>query len=292
MRAPGRGSFWKSMSLVSKKNLTEKRKALPIRPGVYLFKNSQDKIIYIGKALSLKNRVASYFNSSVKDQKTARLVSQIKDLDFIQLNSEFEALVLEAKLVREHLPKFNIQLRDDKHPLYIGLTREEYPRIFALRRPELTKGLKIWFGPFLSGADVRKVLKFTRRIFPYRSCVKLPAKPCLYYHLKLCPGMCAFSVPDYKIATRRLQLLFGGRTGELVKQLTREMKALAVKQKFEEAAVVKYQLQALSSLSQGWHSIPVEKISKAKALEEIRQLLIKHQGVDLGLVNNISSFTI
>ncbi len=280
------------MSSKKKETLEAKRLALPRRPGVYLFKNQAGKIIYIGKALSLRHRVASYFNRSPKDPKTSLLVSKIADLDWLELNSEFEALVLEAKLVREHLPKYNIQLRDDKHPLYIGITREKYPRVFALRRPELAEGLIEWFGPFLSGRDVRHLLRLVRRIFPYRTCESLPAKPCLDYHLKLCPGPCLESLEEYGKAIRRLKLLFSGRTSALVRQLAGEMKSLADRERFEEAQAVKFQLQALESLTSRWSQVPVEKLSVAKALEEVRELLIRWQNVDVKILYRIEGYDI
>ncbi|MCJ7827968.1 UvrB/UvrC motif-containing protein, partial [Patescibacteria group bacterium] len=191
-----------------------------------------------------------------------------------------------------HLPKFNVQLRDDKHPLYIGVTKEKFPRIFGLRRPELAEGLKAWYGPFLSGADVRRVLRLVRRIFPYRSCVKLPEKACLYSHLKLCPGPCFQPVAEYQKTVRRLRLIFSGKTGLLVGQLTREMKKLADEQKFEKAQKVKSQLLALQGLSQGWRQIPVEKMDLARGVEKVRQLLIRWQGVDLSLINKIEGYDI
>lgn len=273
-------------------SLEEKRRRLPRKPGVYLFKNRRQQIIYIGKALSLRHRVANYFQDRPLDPKTARLVSQIADLDYLVVNSEFEALLLEAKLVGEYQPKYNIQLKDSKSPLYLGVSRQPPARIFPLRRPELDGSLKIWFGPFLSSQDLRQLLRRVRHVFPFRSCRVLPKKPCLYYHLKLCPGVCVFSDPEYARTVARLQRLFGGQMNRLKSQLKKEMTVFSRGLAFEKAAQVKKQLAALEDLTGSWRNVPVDSLSAARTLVALRHLIAKESQVDPGLIVKIEGYDI
>ena len=147
------------------KNLKTKIKNLPESPGVYLFKDKKKQIIYIGKAVNLKKRVKSYFSNKKLEPKTLKLVSAISDLKIIKTDYEFEALLLEAKLVKQHQPKYNIDLKDNKRYLYIAIYRSPFPHINIVRRIELEENLYDWFGPYPSAYAAREVLRFIRRVF-------------------------------------------------------------------------------------------------------------------------------
>lgn len=174
-------------------NFKTKLKQLPKKPGVYIFRNSKGRIIYIGKALSLKDRVGSYFRQKHKDQKTIELVNNIANFEFNIVNSEFEALLLEARLIKQHLPKYNLALKDGKSYLYIVIAKQFPNRVSLARWTELNQNLLDWYGPFPTAGDARRILKIVRRIFPFRSCKRLPRSTCLYEHLKLCPAPCAIT---------------------------------------------------------------------------------------------------
>lgn len=283
--------------------LKNKITKLPKKPGVYIFRDSTGHIIYIGKALSLKNRVSSYFQKGSKEPKTSELVANITDLQTIVVNSEFEALLLEAKLIKQHKPKYNVQLRDDKSYLYIVVCKEFPNRIYPSRRPELENKLLDWYGPFPSGKDVREILRIIRRIFPYRSCAKLHKTPCLYFHLNLCPGMCkdCFSTgqriatteeTDYQKTITQIRQLLSGKTSSLIKNFEKEMKILVKESKFEEAQKVKDRIDALIRITQGWKSTPIEYRENTKALEEIKDLLIKYGGINPLAINKIEGYDV
>ncbi len=167
---------------------------LPDRPGCYLFKDKDNRIIYIGKAGSLKKRVRSYFQKTHHDSKTGKLVTRIADLDLLVTSSEKEALILESNLIKEHKPRYNIDLKDDKRYPYIKITTDEmFPRMLVVRRIQNDKAR--YFGPYTKVASMRKTLKLIRRIFTIRSCsLELPSKRryrvCLDYSIGRCPGCC------------------------------------------------------------------------------------------------------
>lgn len=167
--------------------LKEKLKTLPQDPGVYFHKDAKGKIIYMGKAANLKNRVSSYFQTRKdRDPKTAVLVQNIAMTDWITVGSEVEALFLESEFIKRYMPKFNIDLRDDKHWQYVRIGNEEFPVISYVRRP-LDDGAS-YFGPFSDGYSVRQALKYLRKAFPYVTHSTMPARGCLQFHLGLCPG--------------------------------------------------------------------------------------------------------
>ncbi|MFA6136084.1 MAG: GIY-YIG nuclease family protein [Candidatus Paceibacterota bacterium] len=162
--------------------LKNKIKALPKKPGVYIFKDKNEKILYIGKAINIKKRIESHF--SRQENASINFYKQVADLDFIETPSEKDALILERKLVRQYQPKYNIELKDDKDFLYIAFTDEKYPRVLLTHQ---TKKFKADFvGPFVDAKEIKHLLLIIRRIFPYRTCKNKPEKPCLYYHLGLC----------------------------------------------------------------------------------------------------------
>jgi excinuclease ABC subunit C len=176
-------------------DLKAKLKSLPEKPGVYMMKDSQGKIIYVGKAKSLKNRVRSYFQDTPPpDPKQKALIKKITDFDLLVADSEMEALILESNLIKEYKPRYNVNLKDDKRYPYLKVTTgEDFPRILVVRRVKKDKAK--YFGPYTNVRGMRQTLRLLRRIFPVRSCnFALPSKKmhklCLDYHIKRCPGPC------------------------------------------------------------------------------------------------------
>lgn len=222
--------------------LEEKLKALPTDAGVYIHKNSDGKILYVGKAKNLKNRVRSYFqNSRNHDAKTRELVKRIADFEFIVVDNEVEALVLESNLIKLHKPRYNIQLKDDKQYPHIKVTKEEFPKAVITRR--IVKDGANYYGPFLPAALARKTLDLINRTFQLRTCDieitgKLP-RPCLEYHLKRCLAPCVKELckkDEYNEAVRDVKLLLEGKNKELADQLEARMWQFAEKQNYELAA--------------------------------------------------------
>ena len=171
--------------------LRQKLTLLPEKPGVYLMKDNQGQIIYVGKAKILKNRVRSYFTGS-HDGKTERLVSQIVDFEYIMTESEVEALVLECNLIKKYNPKYNILLRDDKTYPYLIITEENHPRILVTR--QVKKGRGRYFGPYPNATAAKEAARLLNRLFPFRKCRQIPTRPCLYYHLEQCLAPCVTDV--------------------------------------------------------------------------------------------------
>ena len=222
--------------------LAEKLKNLPTAAGVYIHKNQSGKIIYIGKAKNLRNRVRHYFQSSKNmDGKTRRLVQQIADFEFIVVDTEAEALVLEANLVKKHKPRYNIFLKDDKQYPHIKITNEEYPKVIITRKV-LRDGAK-YHGPFLPASLARKTINLINRTFQLRTCSieidgKLP-RPCLEYHLKRCLAPCVKELckpEEYGEAVEDAKLLLDGKNKELAGELEQRMWQFAEKQNYEIAA--------------------------------------------------------
>ena len=249
------------------------RSKLPHKSGVYIFKDKKDKIIYVGKAIDLYHRVASYFSRDIP-QKTSLMVASIYDLETIIVESELEALILEANLIKKFLPPFNVRLTDDKDYLYIGITNEEFPKIVTIRKQDLPAGplrrsfseasrqglrkVKKSFGPFPSSRTVRDTLKLLRRVFPWCSNPSklasqgLALRACFYYHLGLCPGACVglISKEDYNKIIRRFSKFLEGKKEELIEELMSEMKKASNDQKFEEAGKLKKMMEGITYLTQ------------------------------------------
>ena len=231
---------------------TNRLKDVPAEPGVYLYKNRAGKIIYVGKAAVLKNRVRQYFQKSrTPDPKTDALVAEIVDLDWITVETELDALFLEAELVRRYKPRYNILLRDDKSSGFIRVDyNSPHPTVTVTRRP-LDDGAK-YFGPYFSVFSIRKALLYLRRAFPYSThSGVVPRRACLQYHLGLCPGLeeNKTSLADYRENLRKLMQYFKGERKVLLKQVEKDMYAAAKRSDFEEAERLKRQLFALKGLT-------------------------------------------
>lgn len=225
-------------------NIQEELKKLPDKPGVYLMHDKNDEIIYVGKAIVLKNRVRQYFQSSRNQTaKIQKMVSQIAWFEYIITGSELEALVLECNLIKEHRPKYNTMLKDDKSYPYIKVTvNEDFPRILFARTIKRDKAK--YFGPYTSSAAVKSTIELARKIFQVRSCNRrLPKdigreRPCLYYHMKQCKAPCQgyISKEEYGVAMKRALDFLKGNYGEVVQQLEKKMMDASQELEFELAA--------------------------------------------------------
>ncbi|MBU3678706.1 MAG: excinuclease ABC subunit C [Candidatus Kapabacteria bacterium] len=233
--------------------------SMPTRPGVYLHKDDEGTIIYVGKAKNLRNRVRSYVQEGRPvDAKTAALMRKIHDIEFIVTDTEVEALILENTLIKQHKPKYNILLKDDKSYPFIRITKEPFPRVFKTR--QVIKDGSTYFGPYTDGTYLYHLLKTLRSVFPLRSCdfplteqgiAEHRWKLCLDYHIKKCDGPCEglISAVRYNDYIRQATQILQGRTKELEAQLNERMHELAEDLRFEDAEVVRQRLERLRSYS-------------------------------------------
>jgi excinuclease ABC subunit C len=224
---------------------------LPRKPGVYLMRDTGGAVIYVGKAIDLRSRVRSYFQTSAwENPKVRAIVSEIADLDFIVTDSELEALILEANLIKQHRPRYNVRFKDDKRYPYIKLTwADPFPRVLVTRRME--RDGSRYFGPFTSASAVHQTLDLLRKSFPYLTCNREitghDERPCLYYDIKLCLGPCIGAVTQgaYRAMIRGLARFLEGRSEEVIADMEARMKAAADEWDFEQAAALRDQLQAV-----------------------------------------------
>jgi excinuclease ABC subunit C len=230
-------------------HLREKLATLPAEPGVYFHRDADKKIIYIGKASILKNRVMSYFQNKHRDPKTRLLVADIADTEWITVGSEVEALFLESEFIKRYKPKYNIDLKDDKNFIYVKISAEEFPVISYVRRPMDDKSH--YYGPFTSADALRRAMRMLRKVFPYVTHEIWPKRACLHYHLGLCPGpeVGAITATDYHKSIRRLELYLRGEQTKLMTTLETDMQKAAKKHNFEQAAYLRDQLTDLRSFS-------------------------------------------
>jgi excinuclease ABC subunit C len=246
--------------------ITSKLSTLPDTPGVYLHKNAEGKVLYIGKARSLRSRVRSYFsNDAGHSLFTRRMVKQIADFDVIVTRTEKEALILENNLVKMHKPPFNIRLKDDKRYPYLKLTlNEKYPALLEVRQPKNDKAA--YFGPYVNSTQMRQMVSLAKKIFkiragalvserrwrgcPWRDTSKFLEKPCLQFYIDRCSGPCieAIPQPDYHASAEALNELLEGNCKELLRQLKSEMETAAQALEFEKAAALRDQREAVQSI--------------------------------------------
>lgn len=232
--------------------LEEKLDALPNRPGVYLMKDRGGRVIYVGKAVNLRNRVKSYFTRGSSDSRAfVQLLDRVLfDLETVVVSTEKEALLLENELIKKHRPRFNVQLRDDKNFLCLRLdTKHRYPRLETVRRPK--KDGARYFGPYASAASIRETLRVVNRFFQLRTCadhvLENRKRPCLLHQIGRCPAPCVFPIPeaDYRANVDAVVLFLEGRSAPLIDALRTRMKNAAKKLEFEEAARLRDQVIAL-----------------------------------------------
>lgn len=238
-------------------------KKISSNPGVYIFKDKSGKILYIGKATNLKNRVSSYFKTNANlrmnsSLRTARpiefVIDQISRVETIETESVLEALILESNLIKKHQPKYNVDLKDDKSFSYAAITKENFPRIIILRKTELEniKNSKIdrFYGPYTSKRQLEMALKIIRKIFPYHSNKEQTEKGCMDFQIGLCPGPYSgtISKTDYLKNIRNIKMILEGKKKNLVKKLEKEMKDYAKKHEFERAGEIRNRLFALNHI--------------------------------------------
>lgn len=237
--------------------LEEQLRTLPTSPGVYLFKDEQGKVIYVGKAANLSNRVRSYFGaSSSLSSKVQQLVLRLRELEFVITGSEQEALILECNFIKKYHPRYNVSLKDDKTFPYLKVAiNEDWPGIYITRHFK-DDGAK-YFGPFASAGSVRKTLKLIKKIFPFRSCNKSinnsDRRPCLDYYIHRCLGPCigAVSKQEYQEVINQVILFLEGKQELVLHDLRNKMRAAAQQSQFEKAALIRDQIQAIERVIEG-----------------------------------------
>ncbi len=292
------------------KQIKIKNDYLPDHPGVYFYYDAQGKLMYIGKATSLKKRVGSYFTKA-HDARIAELVHRIARIDYIEVPTVIEALVLEANQIKAHKPPFNILQRDDKSFLYLVITNEDFPK------PEFMRGLdlerlgidpftpklsskaeqkfKAIYGPYTSGRSVRLALDLIRRSIPWTTCqppsVTGKTKACFYRHLHQCPGVCTgeISKRDYGKIIKNLMLFFEGKKERIVKQLRREMQAAAKKLDFEHAAELKRQVFALGHIQDIALVTHDEPLPYVRSERDYINILGRIEGYDISNISGTSA---
>ena len=235
-------------------DLKDKVARLPLLPGVYLYKNAHGEVIYVGKAKILRARVRNYFSEeSLSNAKTGTLISEARDLDYIVVDNEKEALALENSLIKQYKPRFNILLRDDKTYPYIKVTAEKFPRVFVTRR--LRKDGAAYYGPYFPGNLAYRLVDFIHRHFKIPSCkvdlTKLHPNPCLQYHIHRCLGPCAAGLTtdfEYAAAVSNVRLFLEGRLKDLSKQLRQKMEAASEDLRFEEAGSLRDIIQTVDEI--------------------------------------------
>jgi len=245
-----------SDSLERRPYLREQLDSLPTRPGVYLMKDEQGKIIYVGKAANLRSRIRSYFHASAEySPRTQRLARAIHDLEIIITDSEVEALILENTLIKHHQPRYNVRLKDDKRYPYVKISwQETFPRIFSTRYM-IQDGAR-YFGPYTSVQALHQTLDLLRKIFPYRTCTRQitgdDPRPCLYYYIDRCAGPCisAVSQEEYRTMIEQVCLFLEGKAEPIVADLENRMRAAAEELDFETATRLRDQLQAIARVTE------------------------------------------
>ena len=243
---------------------------LPDQPGVYLFKDANGQVLYVGKAASLRKRVSSYFHASTGlSPRIVQLIARIADVEVRTAGSEAEALLLESRLIKDYQPKYNVAYRDDKSYPLLKLTNEPFPRLVVTRERK-ADGAR-YFGPYPDAGALREALQFMRRVFPLRTCRTFPKTPCLEYHLAQCLAPCVGFITEaaYERIVQDLVAFLEGKRDGLLRELSRRMDQASRHQRFEEAARLRDQMQALTSVI-----VAKEKSALTGPLEQL-QLALK-----------------
>lgn len=238
-------------------DFSERLKATPTKPGVYLMRDEKGEVLYVGKAAGLRSRVSSYFApSAILPRKISNMMGRVNDFEYIVTESEQEALILECNLIKEHQPPYNARLKDDKSYPFIKIdVSEDFPQVYITRR--VNKDDSRYFGPFASAGSVRRTLSLLKKLFPYRSCTKTitgkDARPCLDYHIHRCVGPCIGAVDkrEYAEVIDQVVLFLEGKTNRVVGSIKRRMLEAAEDLEFEKAAVLRDQLTAIEKVNEG-----------------------------------------
>lgn len=249
--------------------LENRLKEIPQEPGVYLMRDESDRILYIGKSKKLRSRIRSYFRESQKlSPRLALMVQQVTEIEFIVTDTEAESLALEANLIKQHQPYFNVLLKDDKKYPYLCITwSEEYPRIFITRKRQLRNTKDRYYGPYVDVRQLQNTLQLVKKIFPLRQRPQplFKDRPCLNYNIGRCPGVCQMliSPEEYRQTVQKVAMIFQGRTQELTEILKQQMEAAAAALNFEQAAQIRDRIAALKSINADQKvSLPNETISR------------------------------
>ncbi len=249
--------------------LSARLQEIPAEPGVYFFRDYQDQILYIGKSKLLRSRVRSYFRDLASHSpRITLMVRQVVDIEFIVTDNEAEALALEANLIKQHQPHFNVLLKDDKKYPYVCITWSEvYPRIFITRKRRLGNPQDRYYGPYVDTGLLRSTLHLVYRTFPLRQRPRplFKDRPCLNYSIGRCPGVCQalISPADYRHTVEKVAMIFQGRTADLVERLTEQMHQAAASLNFEQAAQLRNQIQGLEALgAQQKVALPDDRVSR------------------------------
>ncbi|MEW6621891.1 MAG: excinuclease ABC subunit UvrC [Bacillota bacterium] len=255
--------------------LEDRLKRLPDKPGVYMMLSDEGKVIYVGKAASLRNRVRSYFRSNQNSPKAAALMLHVKDLDYIVTDNEVEALILECNLIKNHRPKYNVFLKDDKTYPYIKITLdEEYPRIVTTRRIQKDGGK--YYGPFTNVGSMHETVKLLRRLFPVRTCksIKPQDRPCLNHHIKRCLAPCTGNISpnDYRTMVEQTIMFLEGKQEKVLETLQRKMREASENLEFERAGELRDQIMAVEKV--------LEKQKIENPVEEDQDVIAFARGVD------------
>lgn len=258
---------------------------------MYWFLDAADNVLYVGKAKNLKNRLTNYKQWQQTRGKTRKLVLAAQTLKFEVLESELEALLTEAELIRTHQPPYNILLKDDKTPLYVVITKETFPRVLTVRRRDLEKHQipkgKL-FGPYQSAFQVKEVLSTVRHIFPWCNAGPASKRPCFFAHVELCPGVCTHSISAaaYQESIDALALFLRGKSRPVIALLKERMKLAAEHEQFEDAAVLKYRIEAILNVTKKqFHLRPDVQLPKLhdsnirEGLTLLRHTIAEHAGI-------------
>lgn len=254
------------MTLIER--LRDKANSLPLQPGVYIMKNSDGDVIYVGKSKKLKNRVSSYFSSNTHSYKTMKMVSLVKDFDYIVCKTEIEALTLENVLIKKHSPKYNIKLKDAKSYPYIKVTNEDFPKLFVTRERKSDRAK--YFGPYQSSQSAHAALDAVMRIFTLATCKRTFPKdigrerPCIYRDMGRCVAPCTGKVPsaEYRALVRCAEWVLDGNVKETKNMLAAEMNEAAENMEFERAAIIRDSIQALTRLSEKQKVVADVKVNR------------------------------
>ena len=248
------------------KALAQKLKDLPSKPGVYIFKDAKGLVLYVGKAINLRNRVSSYFNKDGGDGRPniIPMIPQITDVNITLVNNEFESLILEKNFISQLKPKYNIDLRDDKNYIFVKVNmNDEIPTIGFERK--ITDKNSQYYGPYTSYLAIKDTLRLVRKIFPYCANKKIGNKPCFYYHIGKCPGVCFGKITpeEYReLYIKKIIQFLAGKRSEIITDLQSRMRIFAANRKFEKAARVRDQIFALNRILERQKIIYPKKVDQ------------------------------
>ena len=267
---------------------TSQLQALPILVGVYAFQSKEGILLYIGKAINIKERIKNHFQQpTFKDN---IFIPETTKIGFIVTGSEIEALLLEAELIKKYQPKYNTVWRDGKSHNYVFITEEDFPRVFVGRQKQAQSSkckVQSYLGPFVDGRALKQALKILRKVFPFRTCRTLPKKPCLYKELGLCEAPCELKVQSAKFKVRKniknLIKVLRGQKNSVVKNLQKEMRLASQKQNYEKANELKKQIMALENVFSHSHILKPAITERTKFLQETEELgsLSRIEGYDI-----------